>query len=170
MLPGFTDRTTWSAAFADEQSGGAADETEHQAFRHQLAHQPAASSRRAPCAPRLPSAGPSRVVSSRFATFAHAISSTSITEPSSTSTASFTLPTTDSTSETTSIVNVSRAYPGLECTRAMAATSVFACAIVTPGFRCAMMLKFSSPAPFRPRFGAERKWQKYIHTAGCSPP
>ena len=45
-------------------------------------------------------------VSSRLATLAHAMSSTSVTEPITTSTASRTLPTTDSTSGTTSIVNV----------------------------------------------------------------
>ena len=42
-----------------------------------------ASLRRARCAPRLPSAGRSRASDSRFATFAHAISSTSVTDPSS---------------------------------------------------------------------------------------
>ena len=45
-------------------------------------------------------------VSNRFATFAHAMSSTSVTEPITTNTARRTLPTTDSTSGTTSIVKV----------------------------------------------------------------
>ena len=79
-------------------------------------------------------------VSNRLATLAHAISSTSATEPSTTSTATRTLPTTDSTSETTSIVNVRSRLSFSRIRAAIPATSSLACAIVTPGFSRAIRL------------------------------
>ena len=101
-------------------------------------------------------------VSSRLATLAHAISSTSVTDPSTTSTASRTSPTTDSTSGTTSMVKVRSRLSFSRMRPAMAATSAFACAIVTPGFRRAMTLKFSSPRRFD-GVGAERQRQEDVH-------
>ena len=79
-------------------------------------------------------------VSNRFATLAHAMSRTSVTEPITTNTARRTLPTTDSTSGTTSIVKVRSRLSFSRIRAAMAATSACACAIVTPGFSRAMRL------------------------------
>ena len=56
------------------------------------------------------------------------------------------------------------ACPFLESVPAIAATSACACAIVTPGFSRAMMLKFSSPRRVH-RICAERERQKDIHLA-----
>ena len=79
-------------------------------------------------------------VSSRLATLAQAISSTSATDPSSTSSARRTLPTTCSRSGTTLIVNV---WSRLSLSRIRAAitlTSACACSMVTPGLRRAIRL------------------------------
>ena len=79
-------------------------------------------------------------VSRRLATFAQAISSTSVTDPRRTRTARRTLPTTCSSSGTTLMVNVLSRLSFSRMFAAITLMSACACSTVTPGLSRAIRL------------------------------